>query len=254
MTGLISQISWKDLLDIFIVAFIIYQLFLVFRGTKAVPMIVGLTLVFLASRYSVNFGLNTVNWILQNFLTVGLLLIIILFQPELRRALARFGHQSVLRFFSGAQETHMVDEIVRTAASLSEKRIGALIAIEQDTKLSNYVEAGVDLDGKLSRKLLESIFNPKSPLHDGAVIVNSGRVAAAACFLPLTINPAVDKDMGTRHRAALGLSEETDALVVVVSEETGYISLAVAGKIHTRMEPVHLREILLQYLGTPGKK
>jgi diadenylate cyclase len=252
--ALITQISWKDLLDILIVAFIIYQLLLTFRGTKAIPMIAGLTLVLLASRYSVNFGLHTLNWILQNFLTVGLLLVIIIFQPELRRALARFGRQSILRFFSQAQETHMVDEIVRTAASLSEKHIGALIAVERDTKLSNYVEAGVDIDGKLSRRLLESIFNPKSPLHDGAVVVNGGRVAAAACFLPLTINPAVDKDMGTRHRAALGLSEETDALVVVVSEETGNISLAVEGRIHTRLDLVKLREILLKHMSTPGAK
>ncbi len=250
---LISQVNWKDLLDIFVVAFIIYQLFLLFRGTKAVPMIIGLFLVFIASRYSVNFGLHTLNWILQNFLTVGLLSVIILFQPELRRALARFGQQSVLRFFAEEQETHMVDEIVRTAASLSEKNIGALIAIERGTKLSSYVEAGVDIDGKLSRRLLESIFQPKSPLHDGAVMVNGGRVTAAACFLPLTINPAVDKDMGTRHRAALGLSEETDALIVVVSEETGNISLAVEGKINTQLDPVKLREILLQHLGKPRK-
>ena len=252
--AIFSQITWKDFLDILIVAFIIYQLLLMVRGTKAVHMIAGLTLVFLASRYSVNFGLHTLNWILQNFLTVGLLLVIILFQPELRRALARFGRQSILRFFSEAQETHMVDEIVRAATTLSEKNIGALIAIERDTKLSNYVEAGVDIDGKLSRRLLESIFNTKSPLHDGAVIVNSNRIAAAACFLPLTINPTVDKDMGTRHRAALGLSEETDALVVVVSEETGNISLAVEGQIRTKLDPVHLRGILLKYLGTPRKK
>lgn len=249
-----SQISWKDIVDVLIVAFIIYQLLLTFRGTKAVPMILGLFIVLLASRYFVYLGLHTLNWILQNFLTAGLILVIVIFQPELRRALARFGHQSILRFFSEAQETHMVDEIVRAATTLAEKKIGALIAMERDTKLSNYVEAGVDIDGKLSRRLLESIFITKSPLHDGAVIVSGNRITAAACFLPLTINPTVDKDMGTRHRAALGLSEETDALVVVVSEETGNISLAVEGKIQVRLDPLHLRAILLKYLGTPRKK
>lgn len=245
MWATIAQFRWIDAVDVLIVAFVIYQLLLMFKGTKAVQMILGLALVYLASRVALRGGLLTVNWALQNLLGVWFLLIIILFQPELRRALASFGLRSrLLRGFARHEEVHMIDEIVRTISSLAAKKIGAIIVLERETKLSDYIESGVPMDATLSKRLLESIFNPGSPLHDGAVIVQRGRVAAASCFLPLSLNPDVSGELGTRHRAAIGLTEETDALVIVVSEETGSASLVRAGIISEGLDAAALRRLL----------
>jgi uncharacterized protein (TIGR00159 family) len=245
MWATIAQFRWIDAVDVVIVAFAVYQLFLMFKGTKAVQMILGLALVYLASRIALKGGLLTVNWVLQNLLGVWFLLIIILFQPELRRALASFGLRSrLLRAFSRHEEAHMIDEIVRTVSSLAAKKIGAIIVLERETKLSDYIESGVPIDATLSKRLLESIFNPGAPLHDGAVIIQRGRVAAASCFLPLSLNPDVSEEFGTRHRAAIGLAEETDALVIVVSEETGSASLIRAGTISQDLDATALRRLL----------
>lgn len=245
MWSTLAQFRWMDAVDVLIVAFAVYQLLLMFKGTKALQMILGLALVYLASRIALKGGLLTVNWVLQNLLGVWFLLIIILFQPELRRALASFGLRSrLLRAFSKQEEAHMIDEIVRTASSLSAKRIGAIIVLERETKLSDYTDSGVSIDAALSKRLLESIFYPGSPLHDGAVIIQGGRVAAASCFLPLSLNPDVGEDLGTRHRAAIGLTEETDALVIVVSEETGNISLVKGGIIRQDLDATALRRLL----------
>jgi len=245
MWATIAQFRWIDAVDVLIVAFVIYQLLLMFKGTKAVQMILGLALVYLASRVALRGGLLTVNWALQNLLGVWFLLIIILFQPELRRALASFGLRSrLLRGFARHEEAHMIDEIVRTVGSLAGKKIGAIIVLERETKLSEYVESGVPIDATLSKRLLVSIFNPGSPLHDGAVIVQRGRVAAASCFLPLSLNPDVSEELGTRHRAAIGLTEETDALVIVVSEETGSASLVSGGVLSEGLDAAALRRLL----------
>jgi diadenylate cyclase len=249
MWGTIAQFRWIDGLDVLIVAFTIYQLLLMFRGTKALEMILGLALVYFSSKIALEGGLLTVNWVLQNLLGVWFLLIIILFQPELRRALATFGLRSrLLRRFTRREEAHLIDELVRTTVSLAGKKIGAIIALERETKLTEYIESGVVIDASLSKRLLESIFYPGSPLHDGAVIVQGSRVAAASCFLPLTLNPGVSEEFGTRHRAAIGLTEETDALAVVVSEETGSISLVRAGSITGNLEAASLRRLLGEYL------
>lgn len=246
---LLSAFRFIDLLDILIVAVAIYQLLLIFRGTKALEMILGLALVYLAARVSFKAGLLTVNWILQNLLAVWFLLLIIIFQPELRRALANFGQRSaILRAFARAGEAHTIDELVRTAVGLSAKKVGALVVIERETRLADYVDVGVDVDATLSRHLLETLFFPNSPLHDGAVIVARGRVASAGCFLPLTLNPAVSKDLGTRHRAAIGITEETDAVAVVVSEETGIISVIREGQIERGFDGVSLRRRLEEIL------
>lgn len=249
MWGTVAQFRWIDALDVLIVAFAVYQLLLMFKGTKALQMILGLALVYLSSRIALGGGLLTVNWVLQNLLGVSFLLIIILFQPELRRALASFGLRSrLLRAFGRHQEAHIIDELVRTAISLAGKKIGAIIVLERETKLSDYVESGVAIDAALSRRILESIFYPGSPLHDGAVIVQGGRVAAASCFLPLALNPEVSQELGTRHRAAIGLTEETDALAIVVSEETGSISLVRAGAITEDLDATALRRLLGEQL------
>ncbi|WP_337288411.1 diadenylate cyclase CdaA [Candidatus Methylomirabilis sp.] len=248
----IAQFTWIDVVDVLIVTFAVYQLFLMFKGTRALQMILGLALVYLASRIALKGGLLTVNWVLQNLLSVWFLLIIILFQPELRRALATFGIRSrLLRAFANQEEAHMIDEIVQSAASLAAKKIGAIIALERETKLSDYVDSGVPLDARISRRLLESIFCSGSPLHDGAVVIQGGRVAAASCLLPLTLTSDVSEELGTRHRAAIGLTEETDAIVIVVSEEMGRVSLVRAGVITKGLDAQMLRRLLGELLEPP---
>lgn len=252
MWSTIAQFTWIDAVDVLIVAFVVYQLLLMFKGTRALQMILGLALVYLASRIALKGGLLTVNWVLQNLLAVWFLLIIILFQPELRRALATVGLRSrLLRTFTRREEAHMIDEIVRCAVSLAEKKVGAIIALERETKLSEYVDSGVLIDARVSGRLLEAIFHSGSPLHDGAVILQGGRVAAASCFLPLTLSSQVSEEFGTRHRAAIGLSEETDAIVIVVSEEAGSISLVQAGTISKGFDAQTLRRQLVDLMGPP---
>jgi uncharacterized protein (TIGR00159 family) len=238
-----------DALDILIVAFFIYQLLLIFRGTRAAQILVVLAILYLTSHASLYIGLLTVNWILQSLLGVWVLMMVIIFQPELRRALVSFGKRNFLRVFSRGEEAHMIDELARSAVSLASKRTGAIIVLERETKLDSYVEPGINLDAVISRRLLESIFFPYSPLHDGAVIVNNGRIVAASCFLPLSLSPEVSRDLGTRHRAAIGITEETDAVAVVVSEETGTISLAHEGRIERDLDALAIRKRLGEILG-----
>lgn len=250
MISLPSHFYWVvDVLDILIVAFFIYQLLLIFRGTRAAQILVVLAILYLTSHASLYIGLLTVNWILQSLLGVWVLTMVIIFQPELRRALVSFGQRNFLRVFSRGEEAHMIDELARSAVSLASKRTGAIIVLERETKLDSYVEPGINLDAVISRRLLESIFFPYSPLHDGAVIVNNGRIVAASCFLPLSLSPEVSRDLGTRHRAAIGITEETDAVAVVVSEETGTISLAYGGKIERDLDALAVRKRLGEILG-----
>ncbi len=250
MQDLLAQFRWIDALDILIVAFAVYQIILALRGTRAFQMLLGLALLYLASRISLRLGLVTVNWALSNLLAVWFLSIIILFQPELRRALASVGRRgSLLRAFSRYQEAHMIDEVVRAVTSLAAKKIGAIIVVERDSRLTDSVDSGTALDSLVSRRMLESIFYPYSPLHDGAVILSRDRIVAAACFLPLSINPELPRDLGTRHRAAVGITEESDAIAVVVSEETGMISLAAGGEITRNLDASALRQRLSELLG-----
>jgi uncharacterized protein (TIGR00159 family) len=252
MLSLLHQFRWIDALDLLIVTFAIYQIILALRGTRAFQMLLGLALLYLASRVSLRIGLLTVNWALSNLLAVWFLLIIILFQPELRRALASVGRRgSLLRAFSRYQEAHMIDEVVRAVTSLAAKKIGAIIVLERDSRLSDSIDSGTVVDAFVSRRLLESIFYPYSPLHDGAVIVSRDRIVAAACFLPLSINPELPGDLGTRHRAAVGVTEEGDAVAIVVSEETGMISLVMGGEIARNLDAAALRQRLSELLGPP---
>lgn len=248
MSSALSNFYWVDALDILIIAFFIYQLLLIFRGTRVAQIALVLALLYLGARASVHLGLLTINWILQNILGIWMIMMIIVFQPELRRALISFSQKRFLRTLSRQEEAHMVDELARSAVSLASKRTGAIVVLERETKLDAYIEPGINVDALLSRRLLESIFFPYSPLHDGAVIVNNGRIATASCFLPLSLNPEVSRDFGTRHRAAIGITEETDALAVVVSEETGTISIAYQGKIERDLDSVALRKRLGEIL------
>jgi len=254
MVDLFQQFRWIDAMDILIVAVAIYQIILALRGTRAFQMLLGLALLYLASWVSLRIGLVTVNWALSNLLAVWLLLVIILFQPELRRALASMGRRgSLLRAFWRYQEAHMIDEVVRAITALAAKKVGAILVVERDSRLSDIVDSGTPMDAVVSRRLLESIFYPYSPLHDGAVILSQDRIVAAACLLPLSINPDLPRDLGTRHRAAVGATEEGDAIAIVVSEEIGTISLAVGGEITRNLDGAALRQRLIRLLRPPRR-
>ncbi len=244
MIELIRHISWRDILDIAIVSFIVYRLLLLLRGTKAAKMLVGLILLLLASVLSRHMRLYTLDWLLQSFWAYIVIALIIIFQPEIRRALARMGEASFFPTFTSAEELKSLEEIVRAAISLANRKIGALIVIQRETKLKDFVELGTALDAKVSKELLMSIFHPSSPIHDGAVVIKGNRVIAAGCFLPIAPTTRISKALGTRHRAALGLSEETDAVVIVVSEETGQISMSMNGKLETHLDMGTLRDVL----------
>lgn len=237
-----------DVVDLLLVALIFYYLLLLIRGTREVQILIGL-LVLVAVYYSAQaLELRALETTLQNFFIFLPVALIVLFQHEIRRALARFGSTPLWGFTDQKKVATTFNELVLAAATLSERKIGALIVVERVEGLRNYVENGIQLDAVVSLDLLINLFTPGTPTHDGAVIIQGERIAAAACFLPLTQNPELSKEFGTRHRAALGISEETDALVVVVSEETGTISVAFGGEVHRPLEPKDLRNLLYKLL------
>ena len=246
---LAHNFRWIDLIDILLVSFIIYQLFLLIRGTRAMQMALGIIFIILVYLLSEQFAFRTIHWLFRNFLTYIVIAIIVLFQSEIRRALASFGRNPFIRFFYPTSEfQEIIDVIVLGVTTLSNKKIGSIVVIEKETGLKNYIEAGITVDAQVSYDLLLSIFNPDSPLHDGAVIVKETRVAAASCFLPLTLNPLLSHKLGSRHRAAIGITEETDAIAIVVSEETGKISYAYKGDIKQDLSPATLKnEIYLLF-------
>jgi diadenylate cyclase len=252
---ILRQHRWiLDLLDILIVSIIVYRLLLFIKGTKAAQMLIGLGLLLGASLLSRYLELYTLDWLIQSFWSQAVIALIIVFQPEIRRALAQMGEAQFLQTFTSAEELKSLEEIVRAAVALANRKIGALMVIERDTSLKDFVEIGTPLDAKVSKELLISIFHPASPIHDGAVVIRGNRVVAAGFFLPIPLSPEVSKAMGTRHRAGLGLAEETDAVVIVVSEETGMISLAVGGKLETNLDMARLRNALTDLFTTKSKK
>ncbi len=232
-----------DILDIGLVSVILYRLLLIIKGTKAAQMLIGLGILLLASVVSRYLELFTVDWIVQSFLAQIVIAIIVLFQHEIRRALAHMGEAQFLTF-TKAEELKSLEEIVRAAVSLANRKIGALIVIERDTSLKDFVEVGTLLDAKVSKELLLSIFHPTSPIHDGAVIIKGNRIAAAGCFLPITLSSELSKALGTRHRAGIGLTEETDAVALIVSEETGWISMSLDGRLDTKLDMGALRDMM----------
>jgi diadenylate cyclase len=243
-------VSWSDLLDIALVSFLIYELLLLIRGTRAVQM--ALSGGFLIGLFFLSdwLQLETVNWVIRNLGAYVVVAIIVLFQSDIRRALAHFGRARFFRYFERATSTdETLEELVTAATTLSARKIGAIMVVERQIGLRNYIEGGIPLDATLTYDLMATIFQPGSPLHDGAAIVQGDRVAAAACFLPLSVNPRVSRELGTRHRAAIGLTEENDAVAIVVSEETGIISLAIAGNLERRLTADTLRIRLRALLG-----
>lgn len=240
-----------DLIDILLISLIIYRIILLVKETRAEQLIKGFLLLLIFAQLSDWFNLYTVHWLLSNLLTVGLILIIVIFQPEIRRAFERLGRSKgwVFNIANNSQkvEENVVDELVRACFSLSRQKIGALIVLENKTGLNELLDTGTIIDGEVSAELLINIFIPNTPLHDGAVIIKKDKILAAAVFLPLSTNKNLSKELGSRHRAALGISERSDALVLVVSEETGLVSTCQNGNISRRLDKETLREILLDF-------
>ncbi|MBV8207804.1 MAG: TIGR00159 family protein [Acidobacteria bacterium] len=235
------SISWVSILDILVVAVLVYQFLLLVKGTRAAQILVGIG-VLAAAFYVARLGeLTTVNWLVATLLPYGIFAAIVVFQNEIRRALAKLGRKLTFRGASMQLGSEAYDDIVLAANLFAQNQTGALIVIERDIGLRTFIESGVPLDAHLSYDLLATIFRPSAPLHDGAAIIQGERIAAAACFLPLSMNPVLSTQLGTRHRAAIGITEETDAIAVVVSEETGAISLAVAGSIEREISADDLR-------------
>lgn len=233
-----------DMLDVFLVAFVFYELFMLMKGTRAAQILVGLLLLFITSIVAQLLQMEGVSWLVSKIQTVWVIAFVILFQPELRRVLIHLGQSRLVRLFYRAGENRVIGEIVEAVTELSDRGYGALIVVTRDTGIASIVESGVPIRAEVSAELLTTIFTPRSPLHDGAVVIQGELVEAAKCILPLSDNPHIAPSMGTRHRAALGLSEESDAVIVVVSEETRTISLAVGGLLNADFSRAELRERL----------
>jgi diadenylate cyclase len=240
-------------IDILLVTFVIYKIIMIIRGTRAVQLLKGITIVLAVWFLSGQLGLHTLRWIMSQVVLYGLLAIIIIFQPELRRALEQLGRGKFISRSSAIDDLEMekiIDEIVKASIYMGKRRIGALISIERETGMNDYIETGIAVNGKLTSELLINIFIPNTPLHDGAVIIKNHQIMAAGCYLPLSEDPFISKELGTRHRAALGISEVTDSITLAVSEETGNISLTKNGELHRNLDEEALRELLKQELVT----
>jgi diadenylate cyclase len=237
------HVSIGSVIDILLVALVIYEFLALIKGTRAALMLIGVAAVALAFYVARSGELYTLSWVISTLLPYAVFALIVVFAPEIRQALARLGRRITLSR-TAASESDAYDDIVLAANLFSQNQTGALIIIEREIGLRTYIESGVPLDAHLSYDLLATIFRPSAPLHDGAVIVQGDRIAAAACFLPLSMNPVLSTQLGTRHRAGIGVTEETDAIAVIVSEETGAISLAVSGKIERDLSLEQLRERL----------
>lgn len=243
-------------IDIVLVWYVIYKLLMVIKGTKAVQLLNGIFVIIMVKVVSGLFGLNTLGWLMDQALDWGFIAVIVIFQPELRRALEQLGRGKLFSR-SGSQEEdeqeQMIEAITKATSYMAKRRIGALISIERETGLNEYIETGIGLHSNVTAELLINIFIPNTPLHDGAVIIQKNKVAAAACYLPLSESPFISKELGTRHRAALGVSEVTDCLTVVVSEETGSVSLTKNGDLHRDLTPEDFRELLEKELISTNK-
>jgi uncharacterized protein (TIGR00159 family) len=243
-----TELTWWDAVDILLVAFIIYQLLQFLRGTHAVQMALGALVLVLLYWVSLWANLETMNWLLRTFLPFLVFGIIVIFQAEIRKVLAHLGKAPFLAGFVARRREEAIDEVVLAATTLSSQRTGAIVVLEREMGLRSYIETGITLDAVLTYDLLINVFTPDTPLHDGAVVIQGNRIAAAACFLPLTVNPELSRALGSRHRAAIGLTEDTDAVAVVVSEETGIISLVEGGRIVRNLDGRSLKQSLLEVL------
>lgn len=250
----VLKFNLSSVIDIAIVAFVMYRLMLLIKGTRAVQLIKGLIVLLVLTALSSLFNLNTANWLLRQAMTALVVALPVVFQPELRRALEKLGRGRFLSTTAGihmhgeVDQTKVISEISRAATLLSKNKMGALIVLQRETGLEEYIDTGVKIDGLVSAEFLVNIFIPKTPLHDGAVVIRGERVAAAACFLPLSENPYLTSELGSRHRAGIGITEHSDAVAVIVSEETGSVSLAVEGDLTRYLDEASLTDKLLSLL------
>jgi len=240
------RLTFTSLLDILLVAMLIYQVLLLVRGRRAANILAGITIVFAAYALAVMLGLTVLRSVLEAMAPYTAFALIVMFQNEIRRMLTRIGERKWAGFGGRVESREVAEEIVLAVSHLASHKIGALIVIEGEVGLRTFIESGVPIDARVTRDLLLAIFQPGGPLHDGAAIVQGGRLAAASCFLPLTMNPELSRVLGTRHRAAIGISEDTDCLAIVVSEERGVISVAQGGELETDLSPERLAERLSQ--------
>lgn len=242
----------REILDILLLWFVIYQVMVLIRRTRAVQMFYGILAIVALWMLTGEYGplrLKAVNHVLSQVLIYGAFVIIVIFQNQIRQALAQFGRYPFLRFWQGQDHSsRLIEEIALACSSMASRRIGALIVFERVQGLRNYVETGIELDAKISYDLLLNIFSPRTPLHDGAVIVGDGKIKGASCFLPLTVDPYISRQFGTRHRAGIGITEETDAIAVIVSEERGTISVAIDGALSQDLDTRSLRDFLEEQL------
>lgn len=244
-----DQFRWQDLLDILLVWVVVYRVLILTKSSGAVQILSGIGFLAIAYLFSIWLELITFNWLLEKFFSNLFLIAVILFQGEIRRALAQIGSNP---FFSGvslAEEAHIIDELAKGIMQLAQKGFGALLVIERDIDLDYFIERGVEVDAAVKSETLASIFQTSSPMHDGAVLIKGGRIFSAGCFLPLSNNPLLDKNLGTRHRAAVGLTEETDAYVFVVSEETKTVGLVHSGQLEPNLDHGEVRQHLSEIFG-----
>ena len=254
LTGIIRTITILDIVDILVVTFFFYKLYQMLKNTRATALIKGLTVLLLAMVISKWLHLYVINWILVKSLTVLMIALPVVFQPELRRALEQIGRGKIFRKSTILDEEEidkMLTAIASVGSTMARKRIGALIVFERDTGLNDYIETGIKVDALVSEELLMNIFIPNTPLHDGAVIIRGNRIVAASCILPLTDTRHLSQELGTRHRAAIGMSEQSDALVFVVSEETGTMSIAKGGSLHRYLTEHDVKSLIKDVISTP---
>jgi len=242
------NVEWRDIIDIVLMAYIFYRVILIIRGTRAEQLVKGLVVLLVAMVISDQTGLDTLNWTLRQVMTVGLIAIPIVFQPELRRALEQLGRGKIFKSTYWSWSTQdfeqMLDELTKAIPVLVKKRIGALIVMERSTGLKEWVDTGIPVNGMVTAELLVNIFFPRSPLHDGAVIIRGDQIIAAGCYLPFTEDPGLSKELGTRHRAGIGITEHSDAVAIIISEETGIISVAHDGVLTRYLDEKKLRKML----------
>ncbi|MEW6557787.1 MAG: diadenylate cyclase CdaA [Elusimicrobiota bacterium] len=241
-----------NVIDVLILWYIFYRLILLIKGTRAVQVLLGIAILGVITAGAIFLKLETTAWLLKNFWAAGLVIIVVIFQSDIRSALAQLGSGKFSHLFM-KEEITAIKEIVSAVKECSQKKIGMLVVIEQETGLKNFIEKGVKINGEISQELLVSIFNPRTPLHDGAVIISGPKIIAASCILPLTENPLVSKFLGMRHRAAIGVSEVSDAFVIVVSEETGTISISNNGKLERDVKMEILEHLLIDIWKKPEK-
>lgn len=249
--GHFLSLRWQDLVDILLVAIIIYQVVLALKGTRAIQVLAGLSLLFLAYLVARRLEFFTLEWLLDIIVKSFVLIVIILFQADIRRLLSRMGKKALAP--GGEQLPETSDEVCAAAETMARRRIGALFALERHNSLSEYLEGAINLDALVTKELLISLFWPHTPTHDGAVVIQKDRVAGAGCLLPLSKNPDLEPTLGTRHRAAVGLTELSDAVALVVSETSGQISLAQGGKLRQNLDPAEARRVLQNLMETPNE-